>query len=377
MIKTGIQTVDNSLNGGIKEGARVLILSNPEIEKLQFTQQIVYTNLKEGRNIVYITNNKKASILKSRFREYEWNIEPFEKKRKCQIIDLYDKIVKKEDIKKIQIEIEQIIKKVSPESIIIIDSLSSFFEIYGIKKDVRESINQIINAIKGTMIALSTAWSYEKDVISAVKAKCDCIIELKAIEKEIILRNYITISKAKWVKNLKKEATLFEVIKPGGIKEFIPKILVTGPFHAGKSTFTHAISTRATSVDRLGTTVALDYGHVSYKGYSADVFGTPGQSRFDPLLDMLKSKAVGIFLVIDPSKPESLKRAKKMLELCKASLLPTVVVSNKRATIKSLSTEQVRKILELSKSIPVIQCDALKKNSLEKALDTFFKQLGA
>ena len=374
MIKTGIQTIDNSLNGGIKEKAKVLIISNPEIEKLQFAQQITYTNLKDGHNVIYITNNKKSSILKSRFKEYEWDISKFEKNKRCRIIDLYERVLKKEDIKKIQKDIEDSMKKNSSESVIVIDSLSSFLEIYGTKKEVLESINQLIN-LKGTIIALVTSWPYKNDVISKIKAKCDCVIELKAIEKEIILRNYFTISKAQWIKKLKKESVLFEVIKPGGIREFVPKILVTGPFHAGKSTFTHAISTKATSVDRLGTTVALDYGHINYKGYSADVFGTPGQSRFDPLLKVLKNKAVGIFLVINPSKPESFERAKKMLELCETSLLPTVVIANKRLSVKSLSQQEIKTLLKLSKDIPIVECDALKKEGLNKALDIFFKQL--
>ena len=134
MIKTGIQTIDNSLNGGIKEKAKVLIISNPEIEKLQFAQQITYTNLKDGHNVIYITNNKKSSILKSRFKEYEWDISKFEKNKRCRIIDLYERVLKKEDIKKIQKDIEDSMKKNSSESVIVIDSLSSFLEIYGTKK---------------------------------------------------------------------------------------------------------------------------------------------------------------------------------------------------------------------------------------------------
>ena len=73
-------------------------------------------------------------------------------------------------------------------------------------------------------------------------------------------------------------------IKPGGFRGYIPKILVTGPFHAGKTTMVHSLSMRAVSVQRMGTTVALDFGHVDYKGFSLDLFGTIGQPRFDPIL---------------------------------------------------------------------------------------------
>ena len=77
---------------------------------------------------------------------------------------------------------------------------------------------------------------------------------------------------------------MFKIVKPGGIKAFIPKVLVTGPFNAGKSTFVRALSTRSVSVDRMGTTIALDHGHIEYGDVTADIFGTPGQARFDPIL---------------------------------------------------------------------------------------------
>ena len=73
---------------------------------------------------------------------------------------------------------------------------------------------------------------------------------------------------------------------PGGIKIYIPKILVTGPYHAGKTSFVRTASYKSVSVNRKGlegkneTTVALDFGHVKLGGFLVELFGTPGQQRF-------------------------------------------------------------------------------------------------
>lgn len=375
LIKTGIPKLDELLKGGVERNSKTLIFSTPEVKSSQFTQQIAFNHLKDGFKVTYISINKKPSMIKNMFHDYDWNISKFEKLKIFSIIDVYDKIIKKEDLEEIKKDILESLNKIPNDSIIIVDSLSSLLDIFELKKEILDLVNLITN-LKQTVVAIFTNWPYQKSITTTIRSKFSCIIDLKTLEKNIIIGNYFTVSKAKWIKNLKKQSVLFNIINPGGIREFIPKLLITGTFEAGKSTFTHAISTKATSVDRLGTTVALDYGHVSYKGYSADVFGTPGQTRFDPLLKMLGSKAVGIFLVIDPSKPETFARAKQMISLTEASSLPIVIVSNKRANKKSLSINQVKERLDTPKDVPVIECDALKKKNIDKALDALFKRIG-
>ena len=41
----------------------------------------------------------------------------------------------------------------------------------------------------------------------------------------------------------------------------------------------------------MGTTIAMDHGYLDYKGFAADVYGTPGQEKFDPILEFLAEEA--------------------------------------------------------------------------------------
>ncbi|MEK6922983.1 MAG: ATPase domain-containing protein [Nanoarchaeota archaeon] len=377
ILKTNIPKLDEMLGGGLRSEASTLISSSPGIRSLQFLHQIIYSRLKQGDKVFYLAINKKPQIIRKQFRDYDWDISSFEKSGKFVFVDVYQKIMEKKSFDDLSRYVYDFIGKLKSRGLFAIDSLSSFLDIYGTSNEVMEFIKKISNSYKDmTMIAMLVEWPYKKSIISKLRDYFDCVINLKSIEKDIILRKYFTVSKANWIKRLQRRGIMFDVLYPGGVREYVPKILVTGPYNSGKSTFTHAISTKATSVDRLGTTVALDYGHVDYKEYVADVFGTPGQIRFDPLLNMLGHRAIGLFLVIDSTRPETFARAEEMISRCNASKLPYIVIANKQDLKSALSVNQIRKRLSLPKTAKIIPCIAVRKKGLNRALDALFNEIG-
>ena len=377
VLPTTIAKLDELLQGGLKSNSSTLIIANPGINSSQFMNQIVYSMLSQGGEVNYLVNNKKPSYVRSLFKGADWNVARYEKNKHLTIIDAYTKIIKKTDFNEIDDFVNDTIEKTHQNTILVIDSLSSFLDSYGSDKTFLKHYKRWMNSASHlTLLVLFTQWPYKSSIISDIKSLFSCVVELKSIEKDIILRNYFTVSKARWIKKLRMQEVLFDIVPFAGVKEYIPKILVTGPYHAGKSTFTHAISTKSTSVDRLGTTVALDYGHVTHKGYTADVFGTPGQTRFDPLLEMLGHRALGLFLVLDSTKPESFARAEEMIVRCKASRLPYVVIANKQDLASALPINQIRKRLSLPKSVAIVPCVAVRKKGIKKALDILFDEVG-
>src|SRR5439155_3536851 len=84
-----------------------------------------------------------------------------------------------------------------------------------------------------------------------------------------------------------------------GLTVYFPRILVTGPFNAGKSTVVRALSAKSDSIERMGTTVAFDYGNVNITGIEAEIFGTPGQERFELIFKIFAREVGGLVLVID------------------------------------------------------------------------------
>jgi small GTP-binding protein len=173
---------------------------------------------------------------------------------------------------------------------------------------------------------------------------------------------------------------LFFVLQPGGVKIYIPKILVTGPYNAGKSSFVKSISKKSVSVERMAlekfpTTIAMDISHVDHKGFVADIFGTPGQERFDLMLDVLSKEAVGTFIIVDSSAPQTFARAKERINKTHAKAIPKIIVANKQDMPGALSTEQIREAMKLDKNIPIIPTTITENTGVEKALDALLTLL--
>lgn len=125
-----------------------------------------------------------------------------------------------------------------------------------------------------------TKWDYDPELIDAIKNSVDRVVSLTSIEERVIIGQGFMVTDASWTEP-SKNMVLYFVLQPGGVKIYIPKILVTEPYNAGKSSFVKAISQKSVSVDRMAlekfpTTIAMDIGHVDHNGFVADVFGTPG-----------------------------------------------------------------------------------------------------
>src|SRR5438874_7313007 len=99
------------------------------------------------------------------------------------------------------------------------------------------------------------------------------------------------------------------------------KIVVTGPFAAGKSTLIRTISeitvlstekdiTDETKARKSETTVAMDFGRITIdKDLVLYLFGTPGQDRFDFMWEILGEGMLGYVLLLDAQRMESLDEA--------------------------------------------------------------------
>lgn len=121
------------------------------------------------------------------------------------------------------------------------------------------------------------------------------------------------------------------------------KILVTGPFAAGKTSLiqsvsqTHVVSTdvvtSGTESDvKSHTTVAMDFGTYALEGDDVRLllFGTPGQSRFRFMTSILKSDADIVAFVIDAGAPETHSAAGVELRALLHDLrVPAVVAVNR------------------------------------------------
>lgn len=159
------------------------------------------------------------------------------------------------------------------------------------------------------------------------------------------------------------------------------KIVVTGPFAAGKTTLIRTISeitvlstekdiTDETRSRKAETTVAMDFGRITIdRDLVLYLFGTPGQDRFDFMWEILGEGMLGYILLVDNERPESLEEARSILEAFRRmARVPFVVALNRSAGIVASDETTMREVLELAPEVPVVPCDATDRESVKSVL---------
>lgn len=159
------------------------------------------------------------------------------------------------------------------------------------------------------------------------------------------------------------------------------KMVVTGPFSAGKTQFIGTISEidvvaterKITSADeqiKEMTTVAMDFGRLTIDDdLVLYLFGTPGQRRFDFMWDILSQGMLGFVVMIDSTKPETFKEAKRILETFESyARTPFVIAANKQDHEDAWSPDDLRIILRLQPQIKVLPCIAKDVESVKNIL---------
>lgn len=386
MIETGIVKLDDYLKGGIPNGKSLVYYIHPGVEGNVFGMQTLHHNLVSGRKCVFIASSSDPSMIKDVFNEFGWDLEKY--KDELIIVDAYSGLIgatsnekyiveDPENIDSLNETIEKVMEELGENSTIMFESLSTIMDLCGENETIKaiKNWNTYGMLYEHVLIYNFTAWPYDPQTLELIKHEMfDAVITVGGIAERVIFGQYFGVLKAEW-SDIELKSMLFRILRPGGIRIYIPKIVVTGPFNAGKTTFVHALSTRAVSVDRIGTTVALDHGHIEHKGFSADIFGTPGQERFDPIIKMLSGEAMGIFLVVDSTNTKDFVRAKQMLEITKAYGLPLVIIANKQDRDDALKPEEIRSHFNIPKNVPILPAVADKGEGVFEAFEALVNKI--
>ncbi|MEU3015200.1 GTP-binding protein [Nocardia asteroides] len=170
------------------------------------------------------------------------------------------------------------------------------------------------------------------------------------------------------------------------------KIVVSGGFGVGKTTFIGAISeieplvTEASMTEvsigvddpghrgaKTDTTVALDFGRITLdRSLILYLFGTPGQDRFVFLWDDLVDGALGAVIVVDTERVED---CYPVLDYFEEHDTPFVVVVNRFDGAPRFDLAEVGEALGLDDWIPVLGCDARDRDSVRDVLVALLEQV--
>ena len=159
------------------------------------------------------------------------------------------------------------------------------------------------------------------------------------------------------------------------------KIVVTGPFGAGKTSLIKAVSeiavlsterqvTDHTAAVKGQTTVAMDFGRITIdRDLVLYLFGTPGQKRFDFMWEILAEGMLGFIILVDATRDDSIGEAEEILSFFReVATVPYVVGVNKAAADDDAAVARVRSRLGIKPGIRVVAFNALERESAKTIL---------
>jgi signal recognition particle receptor subunit beta len=162
------------------------------------------------------------------------------------------------------------------------------------------------------------------------------------------------------------------------------KIVITGPFAAGKTTLIKTISevaivgterdvTDDTRSTKPKTTVAMDFGRITFADdLSLFLFGTPGQRRFEVMWEILSEGMIGFILLVNAGDWRSVEEASHILDQFRRyAEVPYVVgithLDDAGETLEVVSGK-VRETLELPERIAVVECDPREREDVKSLM---------
>jgi signal recognition particle receptor subunit beta len=159
------------------------------------------------------------------------------------------------------------------------------------------------------------------------------------------------------------------------------KIVVTGPFSAGKTQFIQTVSEiDVVSTERKisseserikeRTTVAMDFGRITVDDdLVLYLFGTPGQKRFDFMWEILSEGMLGFVVLIDSVRPETFREARSILDTFRAyAPTPYVVAANKQDMADAWGLDDLRIALHIDSNVKLLPCVATDRESVRNTL---------
>ena len=162
------------------------------------------------------------------------------------------------------------------------------------------------------------------------------------------------------------------------------KLVVTGPFAAGKTTLIKTISEVAvvgterdvsddTRSTKQRTTVAMDFGRISFaEDLNLYIFGTPGQRRFEVMWEILSEGMLGFILLVNAADERSLEESAHILETFRRYAdVPYVVgvshLDEQEETHESVFAH-VTERLELPEGVPIVACDPREREDVKELM---------
>jgi len=146
------------------------------------------------------------------------------------------------------------------------------------------------------------------------------------------------------------------------------KVVVFGKGEAGKSTLIKQLIPDAMNVEHEGRTVAMDHGTISYEGWAFHIFGTPGQSHFTPVREVL-AQGVDVAVFVNDSSRYFDEEDKGIMREMNAAGVPYLFFINHKPEGKKERRSTKRLLEDFPKPVKIIEGSAASDKDVKALLE--------
>lgn len=377
MIYTGIDALDEMIGGGVPKGMRVLFSLAPGVEGQQFLFSTLKCAHSMGKRCLVIVPYATADVFLFDLAATPYGVERDER---LMIADtsVFEEIearcrTPEEEYAAWEAQLDTLCTSKPVDAVFLY--CNRLCDEIGAQEVLTLFTEQCVK--HGATLFVEYLNLYDEEHLDTVAKSSlfDLVLSVGEGYGNLLFVNHFVVRHVAWT-HLPVREIPFVIGDDGRVSPQIPKIVVTGPGNAGKTTFIQTVSENWVSSDRIGTsgsatTVAMDFGHplVQCRGFEITLVGTPGQEHFGPIIKHLLTNASGVIFVVDGASMESLDRGLEILETVRRLGIPFVIAVNKRELPEQLLNETLRTRLRLSGCTPLYHISALNREEAMGVLD--------
>ncbi|MEM1589179.1 MAG: ATPase domain-containing protein [Candidatus Bathyarchaeia archaeon] len=211
LITTGVNGLDNVLDGGFPKGSLVVLVGNPGTGKTVFSACFLYIGAaNHGEKGIYASfaENKEAFI--ENMRSFGWDFERLERERLFRFLDMLT--VKEQAVSSVLNMIISKVERLGAERLVL-DSFSAMAQAFKEPIDARIIVHTVLSKlIRGmgctTLLIKETYGDYSKNIFGAEEFVADGVIRLSTEELEGLRLRSLEILKLRGVR-LKEPGLVF------------------------------------------------------------------------------------------------------------------------------------------------------------------------
>lgn len=197
-IPTGVEKLDEILQGGFPEGSTILIAGGPGTGKTILAAQFIYLGAAKYREKgIFVTFEEGAESFKNNMLTLGWNFDNLQKKQQVEILDLLS--LKETD--KAEAALDEIIEtvRVMGAKRLVIDSITALTVVFRSMAEVRTLISVLQKVLRRlgctTVLTAEIPWGSSRLGTGVEEFLSDGIIMLEMVSRENFLRRRLIVLK--------------------------------------------------------------------------------------------------------------------------------------------------------------------------------------